>query len=596
VVPEVYEFGEFTLNASERRFSRGDQVVPLEPKAHDVLVALVRAGGHLVTKRELLELVWPESFVEEGILAVHISALRKALGESGRQCIETVPRTGYRFAVATRRIQEDDVAPGLKRWSVAVLPAQPFAPEILSGRDQSARLAIADALIDRLGRCEQIIVRPTRAIRPYMERADDPATIGRSLRVDAVVDSHFLGTADRLRISVHLIRSQDGASLWTGKFDEPAADILTLADVVADCVAAHVTSNAPGTVKRIAPPSPADPGVYELIGRGRFYLLSYSMFEISKALEAFRAAIELDPTYAPAHAGLALACCSQAALRVVAPAEAYQEAGAAALRALAMDDACADAQVALGSVLFFSEWNWEGAERSLKRALHLNPNHSEAYLVYGQLLDTLGRPEEGLSAKLKALERDPFSPLVHLQISLSYWNQRRYDSAIEWANKTLELDPRHPHAREHLAAAYWKKGDSEHFIAESLKHAELHGVPAEALEHFKQIYTAEGRLGMTKLALQRASSQPQAFPAMQLALFHGEMGNMDLAFQHLECAIASHDPGLVHLAVGPQWDILRVDPRFNQCLSKMGLQNQAAVRIEGSSSGLIRRSREIPGS
>src|SRR5215469_13736089 len=125
MAPEVYEFGNFTLNASERRLSRSGQVVPLEPKAHDVLVALLRARGHLVTKRELLELVWPESFVEEGILAVHISALRKALREAGRQCIQTVPRAGYRFAAPTRQADEDERTPVLKRWSVAVLPAQP---------------------------------------------------------------------------------------------------------------------------------------------------------------------------------------------------------------------------------------------------------------------------------------------------------------------------------------------------------------------------------------------------------------------------------------------------------------------------------------
>jgi tetratricopeptide (TPR) repeat protein len=313
-----------------------------------------------------------------------------------------------------------------------------------------------------------------------------------------------------------------------------------------------------------------------LVGRGRFYLLSFSMFEIPKSVEAFRAAIELDPTYAPAHAGLALACCLQAALRVAPPAEAYQEARAAALRALAMDDACADAQVALGTVLFFSEWNWAGAERSLRRALQLNPNHTEAYLVYGQLLDAIGKLEEGLNTKLKALERDPFSALVHLQISMSYWNQRRYDCAIDWANKALELDPRHPHAREHLAGAYWKKGDSDRFMAENIKHAELHGVLPEALEGLKQVYAAEGRAGMLKLALQRASRQPQAFPAMQLALLQGEMGNMDAAFLQLERAIESRDPALVHLAVGPQWDTLREDPRFNQCLSRMGLRPQGA--------------------
>ena len=181
----------------------------------------------------------------------------------------------------------------------------------------------------------------------------------------------------------------------------------------------------------------AHPKVYELCGRGRFHLLSYSMFEAPNAVEAFRAAIELDPTYSPAHAGLALACCAQAAMRVAPPAQAYSDARAAALHALAMDNSCVDAQVALGAVLFFSEWNWAGAERSLKRALQLNPNHSEGFLIYGQLLEALGRLEEGLQMKLRALERDPFSPLVHLQISLSYWNQHLYDDAIEWANNLL---------------------------------------------------------------------------------------------------------------------------------------------------------------
>ena len=573
--PEVYEFGEFTLDAGEQRLSKAGQCISLAPKAHEVLLALLHRAGRLVTKRELLELVWPDSFVEEGILAVHISALRKALGDShaGRRFIETVPRTGYRFIAPVRRLDARDTAASAQQWSIAVLPARPFTGEILSGRDRSIGLAIADALIDRLGRFRQIIVRPTRAVHAYVDSADDPAAIGRALRVDAVIDSHFLGTADRVRVSVHLIRSRDGVSLWKGKFDEAPASVIAIADVVSGCVAARVGSRSSVNETARGAQRPAlHPEVHELVGRGRFHLLSASMFEIPKAVEAFRAAIELDPTYAAAQAGLALACCAQAAFRVAPPAEAYREAGAAALRALAMDDSCADAQVALGAVMFFSEWNWDGAERSLKRALQLNPNHSEAYLVYGQLLDALGRLEDGLATKQRALERDPFSPLVHLQISLSYWNQRRYDDAIEWANRTLEIDPRHPHAREHLAAAYLKKGDFERFVVENLKHAELHGAPAEALEELKRTWAVGGRAGMVKLVLERASSLPQAFPSIQLALFNGEAGDMDAAFQHLERAIESHDPALVHLAVGPQWDILRADPRFHQCLLRMGLR------------------------
>jgi tetratricopeptide (TPR) repeat protein len=191
------------------------------------------------------------------------------------------------------------------------------------------------------------------------------------------------------------------------------------------------------------------------------------------------------------------------------------------------------------------------------------------------LLEALGKLEEGLEMKLKALERDPFSALVHLQISMSYWNQRRYDDAIEWANKALELDPQHPHAREHLAGAYLKKGDFDRYLSENIKHAERHGVPAAALKPIQQAYATSGRAGVARHILERASGQPQAVPAMQLALLYAETGEMDRAFEHLERAIDAHDPALVHLAVAPQWDSLRGDPRFTQCLARVGL-NAAA--------------------
>jgi DNA-binding winged helix-turn-helix (wHTH) protein/tetratricopeptide (TPR) repeat protein len=570
---EIYEFGEFRLDVIERRLFQGQMFIPLAPKAHDVLVELVRHAGRLLTKRDLLELVWPESFVEEGILAVHISALRKALcDKNGRsRFIETIPRSGYRF-IAPVRCSQGPGAGTHTRQAVAVLPARAATGEVLSSRDRSVGLAIADALIDAIRRFPQIVVRPTRAVVTYMDSADDPLMAGRALRVDAVVDSQLVGMEDGVRVHVRLLRIHDGAVLWNGTFARAANEVAAIADFVAGSVASVLgDSPAKDQPTYLKKTSPADPRVYELIGRGRAHLLSASMFEVPKAVEAFRSAVELDPTYAPAQAGLALACCARAVLRVVPPTEAYKEARQAALRALAMDDACADAQLALGQVMFFSEWNWIGAERSLVRALQLSPNHSDACLVYGQLLDALGRLEEGLDMKMRALERDPFSPLVHLEISLSYWHQRRYDDAIEWANKTLALDPLHPHAREFLAGSYLKKGDPHRYMAENLKHAELHGVPPEFLESLKQACEADERAGIAKFVLRQASVQPDAFPPMQLALLYGQTGDMDAAFQYLEKSIDGHDPALVHLAVGPQWDDLRSDPRFEQCLMRIGL-------------------------
>ena len=236
-----------------------------------------------------------------------------------------------------------------------------------------------------------------------------------------------------------------------------------------------------------------------------------------------------------------------------------------------MDDACADAQVALGAVLFWSEWDWAGAKRSLERALEINPNHTEAYLLYGQLLEAQGSLEEGLAMKLRALERDPFSPLVHLQISMSYFLSAGMTTRSSGRTKLWSLTPGTRTPASTWPALTGKRAISTGYMAENIKHAELHGAPAAALEPLKQAYAAGGRAGVRAFFLQRASSQPQAFPAMQLAIVYGEAGDMDAAFLHLDRALESHDPGLVHLAVGPQWDSLRADPRYTAALRKMNL-------------------------
>ena len=435
---EVYTFGDITFDAAERRLARGGRSISLTAKANGVLAALVRARGRLVTKHALLDEVWPDANVEEGILTVYVSGLRKALGDSSEtpRFIETVSGSGYRF--------------------IAPVGAQQISSSVANGS-------------------------PTRS---------------------------------------------------------------------------------------------SDPSIHELIGRGRFHRLSASRDEIGKAVAAFESAIAIDPAYAAAHAGLALAYCAQVELRCAPSAEAYERARSAALRALAMDNRSADAQVALGAVLFLAEWDWLGARRSLERALELNPNHTEAYLLYGRLLEALGGLDEGLQTKMNALERDPFSPVVHLQISLSYWNQRQYDRSIDWANRTLDLDPQHLLAREHLAGAYWKLGEFDRHMAENIRHAEAYGIAADALQPIKDAYASDGRRGVVRYALDAAAAGRQKMPPMQLALLHGEVGEMDLAFEHLNRAIDARDPCLVDLAVAPQWDCLRADARFVHCLSRMHLLPQ----------------------
>jgi tetratricopeptide (TPR) repeat protein len=227
-----------------------------------------------------------------------------------------------------------------------------------------------------------------------------------------------------------------------------------------------------------------------------------------------------------------------------------------------------DAQVALGTVLFLSDWNWNGARRSLERALELNGDDTEGWLLYGRLLEALGYLAEGLAAKQRVLERDPSSATVHLQIALSYWNQRRYDDMIAWATRSLELDPSHLLAREFIAGAYLKKGDPHRHMAESLTHAEAAGAPPAMIEDLRTLYASGGRAALLQYAL-RVNAKG---PALQLAVLHAEAGDLDEAFRQLDLAIAARDPALVHLAVAPQWDALRSDPRFDERLTRMGLR------------------------
>jgi DNA-binding winged helix-turn-helix (wHTH) protein len=346
------------------------------------------------------------------------------------------------------------------------------------------------------------------------------------------------------------------------------------------CDPAGEKSSAPGAMAR-----PVE--LYELVGRGRSHLLSGSYFELPAAVDAFRSAIEIDPTYAPAHAGLARAQCAQATFRVVPHQEAFMDAKASALRALAMDSASADAQVALGTVLFLSEWDWTAAERSLQRALEINPDHTEALLQYGSLQEALGRLDDGLRCKQQALARDPRSPGVLVQIAISYWHQRKYDETQVWARRALDVDPKHVLACEFMNQVYWKIGDLNRFEAWTVSQAIRWGFSEERVAVLKQVtadaqqvYATAGLSGVRRYMADQITNPQLDFDVLlKMAFFravlYGGAGRLDEAFDCLDQAMAFRDPALVHLAVAPDWDSMRGDPRFAERLRSMALPSIA---------------------
>jgi len=249
----------------------------------------------------------------------------------------------------------------------------------------------------------------------------------------------------------------------------------------------------------------------------------------------------------------------------------------------------APTQVAVGQVMLFAEWDWIAAERSFQRALAINPNHAEAYLHYGGLMEALGELPRGLELKLQGLERDSASALAHVLIAVSFWNQRRYDDVIVWVNKALDRDPRHLLARELLVGAYAKKGDVERQLEQDLKRVEarfdLSDETRAALkpicDEFVHVYKHEGKAAAFQYFLKHKQRLDELVPdgasergntMIGPLARSAEMGDLDKAFELLQRALDVRDPGLVHLAVAPQWDSLRADPRFNQCLARMKLR------------------------
>jgi len=326
---QIYEFGPYRLDPAERLLLRDGEVVPLQPKVFDLLLALVARHGHLLEKDELMNAVWPNTFVSEANLANNISILRKTLSEDGQQFIETAPKRGYRFVAAVRELNNGSNQPDIinnsqsptiaaekeemvtaltmrqsipisepparelarpKIWmigrprraaffvillltgiagSIAFwrLMSQPVAPNAVvksiavlpfksldsNERDEALGLKLADALILRLGRLRQIVVRPTRAVqRYYGANMLDPLAAGRQQEVDAVLDGSFQRAGERLRVTARMLRVSDGRQLWAGAFDERVdRDPFTLQDAISANVTQAIAPHFAGEELRL---------------------------------------------------------------------------------------------------------------------------------------------------------------------------------------------------------------------------------------------------------------------------------------------------------------------------------------------------------
>jgi DNA-binding winged helix-turn-helix (wHTH) protein/TolB-like protein len=632
-----YEFGPYRLDVLNQQLRRAGAPVAITPKTLDLLLVLLRHRDRVVSKTELMGHLWGDTAVEEANLTQQVFTLRRILGEdaAGATYIETVPRRGYRLAADVREVTEEppakpagpiDVAgavepddgaraarggPGgrpavrailalallaaaagvLTAWKywpvephdgpvmVAVLPFENLsgsAARAGQGLDFADSLAVGipDAIITRLSSARQFRVRPTSAVARYYGRSIDVQEIGQRLAAEYVLVG-TIRAAERVRVSVQLVRTTDGSPVWGRQYDSARADLLGIEDSVADAIADALRIRLSDAEReRFYRRYTRNGAAYERYLMGRALLRSVTERDALKAIAEFEAARNLDPDFALAYAGLATAA---AQLRVRFPsktgddiwdARARQEAG----RALEIDPELAEAHVAIAAVHRFQEYDWDTVIRESRRALDLNPGLDMPHLYLAVAYFHIGLLEEAEAEVRAAREQNPENRVERMEI---------LGAASLFAGRTTE-------AAGHLSQAH-ELTDSrivtylfgwtlfylgERPRAEALLETMIDDeglLPGNARATLAAFRAARGATVDARALAARVAAEPELnhHAAYGLGAVHAQLGDPAVALRWLAQAATTGFPCYPWYERDPLLDPVRDDPRFTEFMKEL---------------------------
>ena len=567
--PQVFEFDDFRVESATRLVLHRGERVPLTPKVFDTLLYLLRHRDRVVRKDELMAALWPDSAVEENNLNQNISTLRRMLqnlAAAGARYIATVSGAGYRFTAEIHGVTAGESL--LHR--LAVLP---FLPVVEHDRDEALELGMADTLIARLSSVSpQLVVRPLSSVRRYSAVEQDPLVAARVLSVDSVLEGSLQRQGSRIRVSARLLDAQHGSALWAATFDEDFTDVFALQDRIAQKVTAalavqlypHATSQRNGRV-------PQNVEAYQLYLRGRYLLERTVRPSILKSIEFFKQAIDTDPLYALAYAGLADAYRRLPITSDVPARDASPLARAAALRALEIHEELAEAHTWLGFIKMWFEWDWGRAEQEMERGIALDPHSGNARMAYQHLLVLTGRDTEALEQGALATELDPLSLIVNANHGWTLFIAGRMEEAFAQTEKTLQLDPNFWVAQLNLGKLHLAVGEYQPALAAFTRARDVSGGNTEPTSLIGYTAALAGDGATARRTLEELQSRaPKLYtPPFNIAVLCNALGDRHKALDWLERAIEERDVHLVFLKRDPKWDSYRSDARFKRILAQL---------------------------
>ncbi len=438
--------------------------------------------------------------------------------------------------------------------ALAVIPL-----ENLSGDPEQDYFAdgMTDVLITDLAKMGSLRITSRTSVMRYKGTKRTIKDIGRELDVDAVVEGTVTRAGSRVRITAQLIQVSTDMHLWAETYERDVSEVLELQRAVATDIARRIDV----VVRPLDRPRIVQPEAYGLYLKGRYAFYQYTSEGWQRAIEHFNRAIERDPTFPSAYAGLAEAYVVAGAYDAIPADEALTRGKAAAARALELDDGLASAHYALATAHTWYDWDWQSAEREFRRALELDPNDALGRNWHGGYLSLRGRHEEAIAEHERARDLDPQSLIVNANLARAYYWARRYDDAIAQARRTLELDPRFG------IALFWLEG--------SLRHQ---GLLKEAVALRQQVSTPERaqtiartfeRDGFPALLRESGQAYRSSGSLIVAARCYAQAGDTEEALALLEACSLRRCSSLVNVLVEPDFDVLRPEPRFQQILHKV---------------------------
>jgi TolB-like protein/Tfp pilus assembly protein PilF len=455
---------------------------------------------------------------------------------------------------------------------LAVLPFKNLSPD---PEQEYFSDGMTEEMITELGRMQPerlgVIARTSAML--YKNTQKDLSQICRELGVQYVLEGSVFRAENRARITAQLIQCSDQTHIWADSSERDLVNIVSLRADVAQAVAKNIQIVLkPNERTRLTAPRQVNPEAYQAYLRGLYFWNQFNAGSTQTAITYFQKAIEIEPEYAAAYAGLANVYSLAARVGELGSEEAYSQARAAAKRAAALDDDSAEAHVSLAFVAVGHDLDWTAAEREYHRAIELNPNLSLAHLGYGHLLLVLRRPDEAWSELRTAQNLDPVSQATGLTMLNSLYCSRKYDEAVVAAKQWLELYPDSVGLHDRLGDAYTQKGMDSLAVAEYQKAEVLSGSAPSRIAALERASQTSGlkAFWQKKLALDQEPTSP-GFRPFDVAYAYATLGDRDNSVAWLEKAYNERSWRVSELGIEPRFDGLRSDPRFQDLLRRIGL-------------------------